>query len=109
MPTSFFNSAFFNGEFFFGAIPPVFVRDTHDGKKKRRKFEEIRLAKEELQRQLREGLFGVEKPTLFEADPVTPLQTKKKEYIADYELARKLSEFEQFADDEEAITLLLLQ
>ena len=109
MPTSFFNSAFFNGEFFFGAIPPVFVRDTHDGKKKRRKFEEIRLAKEELQRQLREGLFGVEKPTLFEADSKTLLQTREKVYIADHEMASKLRHYEELmADDEDAITILLL-
>ena len=111
MPTSFFSGAFFSGEFFFGSAPPIFVRDTHDGERKRKKFEQRIRDQEELSKQIREGLYGpdpipVEKSTL----PEIYLQTEKKVYIADYEMASKLRKYEELmADDEEAITLLLLQ
>jgi hypothetical protein len=109
MQTSFFNGAFYNGDFFFGGKPPVFVKDTHDGARKRKKFAKQREEAVALKQQIREAFYGpdpVEKSSI----SATPLQTREKVYIADYEIARKLSEYEQLmADDDEAITILLLK
>ena len=53
--THFYGSEFFGGEFFFGR---VIVIDTHDGIRKRKRWEDQRLARERLREQIRAALDG---------------------------------------------------